>query len=272
MGGWITEKPNEYVDGLVVEHRSWLSSFDGQYLRNWEKLLKADDEAALSEAVVRRELERWGVAVEPNEELTGAEQRPDFHCRKEDFCFNVEVTCISIEKATAETGLVEGRRGASSYEPLNDAVFNACKGKARQCGDCEDPTLVAVVTFHSTASMICLSRPHVNMLLTGETKIAWDINVEIGQAVGDPYQITELRSATFLRPDPANEVGYARSSVSGLLLVGAGVAPPRAVGVLHPNPVRRFEHAALPDVPFCELVIDRSAGKLSTAWIGPAND
>ncbi len=162
---------SHFFSELPAEQRTWLSGFDPRYLSNWEKVLAADEEAALAEADVRQLLQGYGARVEPNEDLTWAEQRPDFHCQLNGTGFEVEVTHISIEKATKVTGLVEGQTGFRNYSLLNDAIFAACKGKAEQCAHARCPTLLAVVTFHFQASAICLGKPHVEMLLAGETKI-----------------------------------------------------------------------------------------------------
>ena len=73
-------QPCQFWDDLAAEHRNWFSAFHPQYLCNWEKLLKSDYEAGLCEAAVRRLLQKHQIATEPNEELTGSEQRPDFRC------------------------------------------------------------------------------------------------------------------------------------------------------------------------------------------------
>jgi hypothetical protein len=98
------------------------------------------------------------------------------------------------------------------------------------------------------------------------------MNVRTGTKVGDIFLSTDLRSATFLRPDPINGIGFARSSVSGLLLCGFGILPPRVLGILHPNPARPFDRNLLSDVPFCEVAIDSASGTLSTHWSGIKND
>jgi hypothetical protein len=267
-------RPNQYFDALVDEQRRWLSEFDPRYLANWEKNLSAAEESALAEAGVRRLLEGYGVRVEPNEDLTGAGQRPDFRCEVNGNGFEVEVTHISIEKATRVTGLVEGRTGACNYSSLNDAIFVACKGKAEQCAHALHPTLLAVATFHSQASMICLDKPHVETLLTGETKITWGMDMRTCQKVGDVYQSTELRSAAFLRPDGSQEVGFARSSISALVLCGLGalsrdshgVWRPKVIGVLHPNAARPFNPAILPPVEFGQVALDRPFRQLHVTW------
>ncbi len=267
-------RPSPFFDNLAAEHRTWLSAFDPQHLSNWERILNSDEEAALAEAGVRRLLQRFGASVEPNEDLSGKEQRPDFHCESNGSNFDVEVTHISIRKATEVTGLVEGRTGFCNYSTLNNAIFMACKGKAEQCACARYPTLLAVATFHFQASMLCLGKPHVEMLLTGETKITWDMDMQIGKQVGDVYQTTELWSATFLRPDTLQEVGFARSSISALVLCGLGalqrdvhgVWRPHVIGVLHPNPARPFDPALLPRVEFGQVEIDRASKQLHVRW------
>ena len=65
-----------FFSDLPADHRTWLSDFDPRYLANWEKILAANEEAALAEAGVRQLLQGYSARVEPNEDLTGAEQRP----------------------------------------------------------------------------------------------------------------------------------------------------------------------------------------------------
>jgi hypothetical protein len=112
------------------------------------------------------------------------------------------------------------------------------------------------------------------MLLTGETKIALDMDMRTCQKVGDVYQTTELWSAAFLQPDRTQEVGFARSSISALVLCGLGVPRrdrhgvwvPKVIGILHPNPARPFNPAILPQVEFGQVTIDRASRQLHVAW------
>ena len=261
-------EPYEFLDELEGEHRGWLAPFDGRYLRKFENLLKGNYEAAMTEAAVRRLLERQGVAVEPNEDLTGASKQPDLFCTHARQEFYVEVTCISIEKATKKTGLpVDPREtGFRSYSSLNDAFWAACKGKVTQCAGLDHPALVAVGTHHAQASALCVSEPHAEMLLTGETKIAWNLDLTTGSQAGDTYLSTELHFATFLKRDPSVEVAFRRGPIAGLLLCGFGVDPPECLGILHPNPEHHFDPAALENIRFCEVSLDRANGTLATSW------
>ena len=198
----IKLEPSDFLDELECEHREWLSNFDGRYLTRFANVKSGNYEAAMTEAAVRRLLQQHGVNVEPNEDLDGSSQQPDFACTKSGAKFFVEVTCISIDKVVEETHLpYPTESGARHYSMLNDSFWSACKGKAKQCSGLDHPTLVAVGTFHTAASVLCVSKPHVDMLLTGETKIAWNIDVRTGGPVGDTFLQTELYSAAFLRPD-----------------------------------------------------------------------
>jgi hypothetical protein len=260
-------EPCQFLFDLETEHRAWLSAFDLRYLRNWEKVRNGDCEAALSEAAVRRFLQSCDVIVKPNEELSGSAQRPDFRCRQSNEEFFVEVVSISIEKVVKETGLPHpSARGARPYRSLNDTVFNACKGKATQCGAADRPALVAVCTFHFDASVLCFKATFADMLLTGRTNLSWLIDTKTGRGVGEGYQTTELYSSLFLRPDEANEINDARASISGVLLCGFGTDPPIVRGVLHPNAARPFDRVLLPSVEFGEVQVDRGNGRFSTSW------
>lgn len=255
-----------FFQRLEAEHRGWLSSFDPVYLKNWEKLAGGDEEAALAEARIRQLLQGHGVTVEPNESLTGQGRRPDFCCRVKEYKFYVEVACIPISVATEKTGIPNGPHGFCSRRPLNDAIFSKCQAKAAQCKNLDAPALVAIGTFHSFAAMSSFKKPMLNWTLTGETKIAWDIDLQTGQQTEDAYEITELHSSAFLCPDEAEEVGYARSSISGLLFSGLTLGKRPLIGVLHPNPARSFEPATLPHIEFGRLVVDRSSRQLRVDW------
>jgi len=258
---------SEYFCQLVAEHSAWLRNFDPQHLANFEKLLNGDCEAALAEAATRRFLESHSIAVSPAEDLSGKRSRPDFHCSASHEQFYVEVTCISIEKAIRETNLpFPNCPGARGYSSLNDAIWAACKGKAVQCANLDHPALVAVTTFHASASMLCFSKTHLSMLLTGTTMLSWNIDTLTFEQVGETYESTSLHSAAFLIPDRNSEIGYARSCISGLLLCGFGTLPGKVRGIAHPNPARPFNPQLLTGVPFGHVEIDRETKQLRTRW------
>lgn len=259
-------------EAVAAEHRRWLAAFDSQHLRNWEKVLANDPEAAMCEASLRLLLAENGNEVMPNEDLTGGRQTPDYLCRQNGGSFYVEVTCLGIGKVTEATKLSHLPSDEFEwYGPLNEAVFNACVKKTPQCRDVLHPTLLAVGTFHGQASCLCVEKHHLRDLLTGTRLITRSIDTRTGYPVGDSYEATRLERAAFVRPDSPKDMAFARLPVSGVLVCGIGVVPPRVYGLLHPSPVRPFDRALLPRIEFGRLKMDCQSGTMSTEWEGGAS-
>jgi hypothetical protein len=252
--------PNDERDALAAEHRRWLGEFNAQYLTNWEKLYRDDEEAALCEAAVRRLLMQHDVQVEPNERLTGNCGGPDFRCTVDGRHFYVEVKCI-----TTETAIQMMKVGEGTYDPqgMVQPVFSTCVEKARQVADQDAPVLLAVGSFSDWADVGF--EKAANSVLTGIVGLTWDINIETGEA-SDTHQTTTGRFASFLRPDSAEEIGFARESVSGVLLCVLHPSVMRTLGVLHPNPVRPFNPELLRGIEFGRVEIDRQSRKLHVRW------
>ena len=260
-------KPDQSLDSIANEHRQWLANFDPRYLVNWEKTYKGEYEAAMTEASVRRMLQRHDVQVEPNESPTGLNRVPDFRCQCGGTKFYVEVTCILIATATAQTCISdESKYGASNYRLLTNAVQNELKRKAQQCGNLDAPALVAIGTFHRFASMICFQKMQASMMLTGTTMLSWTVNVAEGEQVGDTCEATSLEGAAFLQRDPAQAVKFARNSISGALLCGVAFEPCGVIGILHPNPARPFNPMTLPHIEFGTVQIDQESDQLVVNW------
>jgi hypothetical protein len=153
------------------------------------------------------------------------------------------------------------RRNLPKY--MTEAIFNECINKASQCANLDAPVLLAIGTFHTAAAMSGFDKILVNMSLTGQAMMAWNIYPDVGQE-SETYSVTELKRATFLKPAPGRTIGFARSSISGLLLIN--LSSLRTIGVLHPNPNRGFDPATLPRIEFGRVQINRESGELSTTW------
>lgn len=261
---------NPEMQQIVDEHREWVRAFDPQYLENWNRMLRNDNEAAMTEAVVRRILKRNGCAVEPNERLSGDCGGPDFRCTKNGSHFYVEVTCISIEAADSRrnaTDLGDGVQSVNSYG-MTEAIFRECQSKAPQCSSLDAPCLLAIGTWNSCA-LSAFDKLHLASVLTGRTSLSRNISVTTGSQVGEHRLTTELHAAAFLRPDRSEIIGFARNSISGLLLCGCSFM--RVLGVLHPNPARPFVRDLLPELEFGTVAIDDESGQLSVTWQGGAD-
>ena len=257
---------NAYLDELAEEHRTWLASFDARHLDDWDRLLNGNSEAACCEAAVRRLLESFGVEVKPNENLRADGGGPDFLCVRNGAHFYTEVTCVLRATVTARIGIPKGPRGFAPFDPfgVTEAIFWECVSKPKQCRDTDAPVIVAVGTFQSFAAMTCFKKAIVSSVLTGKTKITWNIDLSTGQQAGETSQLTDLDKAAFLKPDPDQEPAFARSSISGLLLCGLGIS--RCLGVLHPNPARAFDPSILQSVEFGRVELDRGSGQLHVIW------
>lgn len=257
---------NPYSQKLVVEHREWLTSFDLKHMKNWQSLLKNDIEAACCEAAVRRLLASFDIAVEPHSESHRGGGGPDFRCEANGKEFYIEVTCLLCSTATDKTGISEEPSGFSPFNPFGmvEAIFSKCDEKTRQCRRMNAPTLVAVGTFHSFAAMAGFNKTTVSAVLTGKTKMAWDIDISTAHQVGQTYQTTEFDNAAFLVLDPMDGVGFVRSAVSGLILCGLGIS--RWLGVLHPKPEHYFDPHLLPHIEFGRVDVDRATKKLHVNW------
>lgn len=251
---------------LIKRYIRWIERFDIRHARNWARLYKADPEAAMCEATFWGVLMDCGVNVEPNADLTGDKPASDFACWKDGRRFYVEVTCIHIATATVKTSLTHpSEQGFRDYSDLNDAIFAECRSKTPQCAGLDTPCLVAIGTFHFQASALCVGKVHLEMLLTGEQLLAWNVDTQRGEAIGDPYSVTHLRSAAFVRPGE-HEIEHARNPVSGMLIGGFGCRPVNIYGVLHPQPNHPFDSSLLDRIEFCRLKEDYQTGMLSTEW------
>ena len=230
----------------------WIEQFDQRHARMWARLYKADPEAAMCEAMYWGVLTDCGVEVKPNADLDTRQAAPDFVCQKDDHKFYVEVTCIRIDTATEHSSLDDlPTDGAGWYRPLNDAIFKEVVSKTRQCAKLDAACVLAVGTFHYQASVSCVRKTFVEWLLTGETSLAWHFDPRRGRAVGEPFETTRLKSATFVRPSNLVGVEPARQSISALLVAGFGCKPPNILGAIHPHPVRELNlsngsHSLLP--------------------------
>lgn len=245
----------------------WIERFDQRHARMWAHRYNADPEAAACEAMYWGVLADCGVDVKPNADLDAGERAPDFVCQKGDHKFYVEVTCIRIEIATGQTSLEHiPTDGAQHYRPLNDAIYKEVVSKTKQCANLDAACVLAVGTFHYDASVSCIRKTFVEWLLTGETSLAWNFDPRRGRAVGEPFETTRFKSATFVRPSNLVGVEPARQPISALLVAGFGCKPPNIFGAIHPHPVHKLDPALMDRIPFCRLNVDVNTATLSTEW------
>jgi hypothetical protein len=263
---------------VLDHHRRWYDSFEKyDHLARWEVLLVEQPEAAICEAMVREELERYVDVVYPFEDL--GKGGPDFQCFQKtptgQSHFYVDACCMTIDALTNASGLpYRTPPGASSFAYITDKFKAEAQRKARQLSGLDAPGLVALATLHLEASAHCFTPHAAKQVLTSETLITQRLNTSTGEPIGDIYLSTDMRKAAFQRIDPASANGLAdmRQSISGLLFCPFGYAGPYKLhGVLHPNPVRPFDVAMLPRIPFAVLELDPEGQGVGVSyrWHGP---
>ncbi len=190
----------------------------------------------------------------------------DFACSSDGRAYYVEVSTLTTEIVTRETGLPElPSAGASSYRPATRAVMRKVQGKAVQAAGLDKPYLLFIPILHFQASAITLSTSHLEQILVGSTGVGAAFDPAAGAVVGDLRSVAMLDYPCFFRPRTLEPI---RRHMSALLVGGFGLVPPDCTvgGVLHPDPLRPFDRACLPDACFGRLDPWPPADGLRIVW------
>jgi hypothetical protein len=265
-------EPDQELFGRYTE---WLKrgQLDPQHATAWDRLYNNDPEAAMCEAAFWDILVCHGAEITPNADLTGISRRPDFRCVIDGTLFYVEVKCIKIETATRVTKLPPlPDRNADPSALLNREILDACAKKTAQCANLDAPCLLAVGTFHTTASMICVEAFAMEWLLIGDRLVSFRFDPELAQGVGEPFDRTEFRGSVFTGWSELEGIVQKRQPISALLVAGLGCIPAQILGVLNPTPVRAFLPSLLSRIPFCRLSFDNSDRTVFVDWVQMPDD
>ena len=258
-----------FFQELEADHRNWLSAFDSRFLRNWKNLLKNDregEEAALAEARVRQLLQGCGVTVEPNEDVHGS--GPDFRCNPRGGMFYVEATCVRIETAV-NAGYPTSPQDELYWSNTKEPISKKCKNKQRQCFNLLRTVLVAIGTFHPWMAMDFFDKCLANQVLMHMQNWARHPTAWTGCQVTAPDSTAERDSnRRGFCLDAIDEIGSRYDHISGLLLCGLTLEHRTLIGLLHPESVRPFDPAILPQVEFGQATEDRASGQLRVDWLG----
>jgi hypothetical protein len=256
----------------VLDHFvTWIeqADFDPKYAKKWGQRYLADPQAAMCEASFWAILTDSGVTVRPNPKDAG----PDFVCCKNGVTFYVEATCIKIDRASRQTGMVftPGEACISRHtQSLNLAILQECKDKTPQCAGLDAPCVLAIGTFHREASALVVRKLHMEWLLL-DPAIGFDFDPKIGQLVGESYPVTDLRNSLFTKLTEAGPE-HLRHPISSLLVAGLGCGDPRIFGIENPQPIHAFDPTLLDRIAFCSQEIDFRSGTISARWNRPVED
>lgn len=239
----------------IVEYRKWLdhksTSACKRFLDRIGNTNAATEQGALGEALAWNWLERRSSEIHLHEHES--EGGVDFVCTHAAGKYYVEVSMLTTETVTKETGLQEfPDQGAQSYGDMTRAVMRKVISKAKQAGGHDKPYLLFLPTVHFQASALTLSTHHLQHILVGHTGIGGRFDPEGGAVVGDLHHMAMLDSPAFFKPRTLEPI---RRHMSAVLLGGFGFKRPECVvrGLLHPDPLRPFDRACLPDTCFGRL-------------------
>jgi hypothetical protein len=252
----------------IVRYRKWLDQLScsacGRFLTRIGSTNDATVEGALGEALAWNWLGPRSSEIHVNEHES--EGGVDFVCTNADRRYYVEVSTLTIATVTSETGLQHlPSGGAQNYGDLTRAVMRKVISKAAQASGLDKPYLLFVPTVHFQASAITLSTHHLQHILVGHTGIGGKFDPEEGAIAGGFHHMAMLDSPAFFKPKTLEPV---RRHMSAVLVGGFGIRPPecRVRGVIHPDPLRPFDRACLPDTCFGRLDPWPPANGLHVVW------
>lgn len=274
----MTANPEKYLGTkffyqLIGSHREWLSDFDEAHLHAWDNFFTKDNsEAALCEAATRQLLQESDVNVEPCS-LRGNDRSPDFKCQKDSKLFYVDATCLMEDTVTKRAKLDDfpNNRKGSFYSLLTESYFRKADNKETQFVNMNSPCLISIGTLHFQGGVLCFDKKSAEEILTGKSGIGIQISRSTDGPIGQPYNLTSLEAAPFLKvrkiicDEPL--IQPVRQTVSAILLCPFRAHPIRCRGILHPKPYYEFDRGLLPDIEFCRLKAEWEGGHFATEWI-----
>lgn len=174
----------------------------------------------------------------------------DFICTSKNAKFITEVTCLKAESVANQSGIsnhVPKDGAAGSFGMITHMLRTKASSKARQVSGYPFPRLLVITSEHRWADF--LLGPHgAETLLTSDTKI----EVPLGQPINSTELVTDMKNSVFFRPKNGS-LEPCRRSISAILLISIYANRSLVVGILHPNPKKKFPMSLLPSVPFLRL-------------------
>ncbi len=270
---------------------AWLRREDPRSLQHWiERLRQRETDQGQYEGAIAEAL-TWSYLSSRVDEIALTADfgvgGPDFQCAEAGTTFLVEATNVSIDTATAKSGLehAPGPKGFSWYGPLNQAIRNKTQAKAGKIKDPGIPVILMVSTLHWQAGILCFDKDLIGWLLTGTSCIQSTIDRD-GEPIGDVHTAVTFEDSVFVDAPRKGLVGIPVTvrarQISALVLANFGQVPTRLrpdgrletqvrpLGILHPDPMHPFRPALLPDVPFGRLIPwplpERGRVRVGVAW------
>lgn len=240
------------INDAINEHLEWLRPFDKGRAERFKRIQKINLQGAACEALIAKYLRDCLDIVYPFEDPSSG--GPDFRCTQAGRDFYVEVTSLAtnaVEDACSIPDDPNWQGGAVGS--ISGILRSSISDKVHQCTREDVPTLIAVGILHSWASDGVDRRLVQDMLISD---VAYEPSVSPAHA--KPNQlgefVTSLRNSLFMAVGD-NGVAIKRKPVSGVVVFGLGVHPPRVIGVTNGNAHRPFDPDLLPQIEFAEAMV-----------------
>jgi hypothetical protein len=259
------------IQEVIDSYLKYLAKFDQTHhvkcLKKYQRVLRTDQEAARSEALVFSWLHSFGLAPEPIDRGQGG---PDFLCHSRVFPkFYVEVTTLSSETIANKSGIpdLDKCEGGGNFNPITLTLLRKAIKKIPQIANLPYPRLIVITgSHHASYTLLCgFGRD----LLTGDTITDADCDKE-----GIPqlyYPEEQFIKSIFFTVQEQN-ITADNQSISAILLMANYYNRCYVIGLNHPEPHMPFDIFSLPEVPFCQLkswpIINRI---IQTEWVGPSS-
>ncbi len=242
---------HDLLDSAMDEHVEWLRAIDDARACNFQRMRKSNREGAAAEALVAGHLRAWVEKVEPFEEP--GRGGPDFCCTQDGQRFYVEVTALATDAVQKSSWIPDDPKWeGGSVGSISRIVRSSLSDKADQCANRDAPVLVALAIHHSWVSMDV--RRLVRDVLISDESYMLAISPDHPMPTESGQFVTRLSHAIFMATEQSG-VTPKRQSISGVLLFGLGIHPPRVVGLLNGSACRLFNVGLLPMIEFGEAVI-----------------
>jgi len=261
------------IDDVLNSYSEFLHKEDKKTADRFDKNRKSDPEASVAEAITFQMLQTIGAHPKIHDKV--GTKGPDFQCDASRWPqagpqpqnhFMVEATSLN-QDAISERSLLpkempEGLHGGA-YGLVTKNICNKAKDKDRQLDGYSMPGVLSIVSSHLYSALLFDSNAAETALVSGI-----HFKHEIGSAVADPANYTDLEDSVFMKPGLKGSIVVCRQNISAILLVSVYRDNSEIFGILHPEPKFPLNVNLFPNIPFIKLsqwpIVD---GKISTEWV-----
>jgi hypothetical protein len=261
------------IDDVLNSYSAFLHNEDQKTADRFDRNRKSDSEASIAEAITFQILQTIGAHPKIHDKVgTGG---PDFQCDASRFPqagpqpqnqFMVEATSLNqnaiSERSQLSKDMPEGIHGGA-YGLVTKNIFSKVSKKDKQFEDCSMPGVLTIVSSHLYSALLFDSNAAETAFVSGSY-----FKHEIGSAVTDPANYTDLKDSVFMKPGPDGSIIAYRQNISAILLISLYRDYSEIFGILHPEPKFPLNIGLFPNIPFIKLsqwpIVD---GRIATEWV-----